>query len=401
MKNVWLSLLLLVVGCGSQSAAKGGDDDTTPDAPVQVVDANNQNGDATDASTGPADAMVCTANTQNDSHNCGACGRSCLGNACSAGRCVADRLDNNDITGIGDFTADAVFVYYTGFTTGTGTNHRLWRRAIGATTAGDYLTVFSNPTPMAEIAFDGSFFYSSEPNRVDTVNRGQIKQVAKSPFAQSDLANLQPPTMTAIFQQGTSAYWATDIDSGDGGDIKKTSIPGGAIDTITALAGRVFFLTGDTHNLYWVDNALGGLQPALRRAPIAGGATVSIASGTADFIDMDATNVYVLFKNTGDVVSVDKSNDTPTTIAHSMTAGVAVDGQHVYAAKTNQLVGLDKTGNSAGVLWEGAPEGTMACPVTMKITRVRVIGAYVYALVVPTDCNNVTTFNRIYRTARL
>jgi hypothetical protein len=317
------------------------------------------------------------------------------------GRCEATPLTGGDMKGIGDYTTDGLFIYYTGFTTGTSANHRLWRLAIGPATSGDYVALFQNPTPMTQISFDGNDFYTAEPMRIDTLDRAVVKKTNKQPFATTTLAEYQKPTTTAALLYNGNVYYASDLDAGDGGDIKRIASSGGTISTITVFAGIVSYIGADTNYLFWVDNGAGGLPPALRRAPIAGGTTVEVTSGVADFLDMDANRVYMVRKNTGELISVSKTGGTPTILGGSMTAGGAVDDEYVYAAKTNQLVAVTKAGTSMGVLWEGEPQGTQQCPTVMKITRTKVIGDYVYFLVKPTTCNNVELFNQIYRLPRL
>ena len=317
------------------------------------------------------------------------------------GRCEATRIDSGDVSGIGDFATDGLFLYFTGFTTGTSANHRLWKLVIGPATGINYLAVFTHPTPLTQFGFDGTNFYTAEPVRVDTVDRGTIKKNDKEGTSQSYLAQFQKPTTTAALYANGNVYWASDIDGGNGGDIKRIPAAGGSISTITVLAGIVSYIGADANNLYWVDNGAGGLQDALRRAPIAGGATVEMTRGVADFLDMDANRIYMVRKNTGELISIAKTGGTPTVIGNNMTAGGAVDDEYVYAAKTNQLVAVSKTGTNMGVLWEGEPQGTQQCPTVMKITRTKVIDGYVYFLVKPTTCNNVELNNAIYRLPRL
>jgi len=315
------------------------------------------------------------------------------------GMCETDQMNANDtFTNVGDFTTDGVFLYYTAFTTGTSANHRLWRHVIGGSTNADYVGTFSSPTPMSQIGFDGStYFYASW---TDSVNGGEVKKFNKTPFNESFVQQTLPTTNTATFLNGTTVYWAGDVLQGDSGDIKSSSTTGGSIATVTANAGQVYYMTGDASNLYWVDTGT-GIPPALRTAPVTGGPAVVIANGTADYVDMDSTYVYALFKDTGDVIKVTKSNNSVSTIGHNFTDGVAVDDQHVYGAKANKLVGITKTGSDAGTLWEGTPEGTVGCPTTLVISRIKVIGNYVYFLVLPTTCNNAVLANRIFRTAKL
>jgi hypothetical protein len=396
MKNLMVCLVVLA-GCGSSATQGVGDDN--PDAMTSEVDAHTD-GDTVDA-TPDSGQQTCTADTQNDPSNCGLCGRSCLGGLCSMGRCEATPLTGGDISGIGDFTTDGLFMYYTGFTTGTSTNHRLWRLAIGPATNTDYVSLFANPTPMTQISFDGTYFYSAEPMRIDTIDRAVVRKTNKEPFATATLAEYQKPTTTAALFYNGNVYYASDLDAGTGGDIKRVSANGGSISTVTVLAGIVSYIGADANSLYWVDNGAGGLQDALRRAPIGGGATVEMTRGVADFLDLDATRVYMVRKNTGELISIAKTGGAPAILGTGMTAGGAVDDEYVYAAKTNQLIGVTKTGTNMGVLWEGEPQGTPQCPTVMKITRTKVIGDYVYFLVKPTTCNNVELLNQIYRMPRL
>jgi len=394
MKNYGLVLVIaFTVGCGSSNPA--GDDDVTLDSGVTVQDSSGSPDAGTDGPT------VCMANTESDPANCGACGRSCLGGSCTLGRCESQRLDSGDISGIGDFTVDALFLYYTGFAASGPTPHRLWKIIIGPAAGIDYLTLFFHPTPLSQIAFDGTDFYTAEPNQYDQFDRGLIKKTNKEPFGGMNLATNQKPTTTAVLQQAGFVYWATDVNQANGGDIKRVSAAGGAITTITVLAGNVAYLGADASNLFWVDDGGGGIPPALHRAPLGGGATANITSGVADFIDMDTANIYMVRKNTGELVSAPKAGGPVAILGQGMTAGGAVDDDHVYAAKGNKLVAVTKAGADAGTLWEGDPQGTAECPTVMKITRTKVIGEYVYFLVVPTTCNNATLFNAIYRVARL
>lgn len=389
MKNLGFCLLLLAA-CGSSSKISG-DDDTSPDASETIGDSSTTNTDAASP-----DAMVCAANTQVDPNNCGACGRSCLGNTCSVGKCEPDRMDSGDITRIGDFTTDNLFIYYTGIAASGSSPHRLWKLVIGAGTAADYLGLFAHPDPIGQIAFDGDYFYAADPARINGGNSGVVKKLNKEPGGGTNLLQNLEPTTTASWTQNGYVYWATDSDGSNGGDIKRVLATGGAISTISASTGRVVYLGADSTNFFWVDNS-----SALRRAPVAGGPPVTITSGKADFIDMDATRIYMVRKDTGEAISVSKAGGSASILGTGMTAGGAIDDEHLYAAQDNKLVAVTKAGVAVGTLWEKAPEGTANCPTTFAVTRTKVIGDYVYFLAVPTTCNDVEIYNQIYRIARM
>lgn len=375
------------MACGATPQAAF-NDDVGPDAGGSATDGGMSGSDAH-----PADGPVCTANTQSDPNNCGICGRSCLEGSCSMGQCSAARLDAGDITGIGDFTVDNLFIYYTGFTTGTNP-HRLWKLLLGPAVSEEYLTLFTSPTPLAQIDFDGENFYTAELGG----SNGTVKKTDKEPFAEVPLATNQAPITTAATLAGGYVYWATAASGADGGDIKRTltsNTAPGPITTVSAGTGSVSYMEADTQNMFWVDNL-----SSLRRAPVTGGPPTVLATGKANFIDIDDDNIYMVRQALNELVSVNKTSGATTSLGQA-TAGGAADTSYVYAAQTNRLVAVTKAGTAMGTLWSKPDEGTTNCPVTFDITRMKVIGAYVYFLVVPMDCSGTELYNQIYRIARL
>jgi hypothetical protein len=116
-RGLWLPILALLAssaGCSSGVAnSTPGDDAKAPDTAGEVgtvadtgesaVDASPEVIDASDApvDTGPAcDATVCggaCVDTSKDAHNCGACGRDCLGGACTSGLCGDVKLASGKV----------------------------------------------------------------------------------------------------------------------------------------------------------------------------------------------------------------------------------------------------------------------------------------------------------------
>jgi hypothetical protein len=391
MRNLWVCLLL--IGCGGSPSTLSGDDTPGDDVDGGItVDASN---DAQMLDASP-DASVCTADTQTDPNNCGACGRSCLGGTCSSGVCSVQRLDDGSATGFGDFYADALFAYYTGFS-GTTNPHRLWRVPLSSGSA-SYLGVIVNPTPMSQVSFDGTDFYVVEPNRIDTVDRGNVRKIGKEPFSETTIINFLEPTTTATFLYNGFVYWATDTDGSNGGDIKKMPMAGGQVSTVTVGAGFVQYMETDGTNVYWT----GGGQ--VKKAPMTGGAPVVIGSSVAKNLSTDGTSVFGI-NSDGWLISIPVGGGTPTTLSEAnITTSVSSDDSHVYASQLgSKLVAVPKAGGDLVVMWSSAPVDLGGgCFSRAKISHVKVIGDYVYFSVpFVNSCGNVTISEALFRAPRM
>ena len=387
MKNLGL-WFLLVAACGGSNSKSGDDDDT--------VDGGNRTDSMVLVDAAPApDAFVCTANIQSDPNNCGACGRSCLGSSCTAGMCTTERMDGGEATGYGDVHTDNLFIYYTAFISGV-SPHRIWRRPIGSGNV-SYVGVLSTPTPISEMAFVSDNFYIAEPNRIDTQNRGIVKKINKEPFTETPLANFLEPTTTAVVESGGFVYWATDVDGANGGDIKKVSTAGGAASAVTVAAGTVDYMKINATNIYWV----GGGQ--LKRAALPSGTPVAMGATTSKTFEIDATRVYTI--NGGTIVATPLGGGGQVTLGGAgLTQGVSADDDYVYAAQAgNKLVAVPKAGGSAIQMWtEPAIDAGNGCFLNYKISRVKVIGQYVYfSAPVINSCGNTLSSEGLYRTPRM
>jgi hypothetical protein len=391
MRNLLVCLLL--IGCGGSPSTLSGDDTPGDDVDGGVLtDASTE--DATDSQ--PADASVCTANTQVDPNNCGTCGHSCLGNACNAGTCASTRLDDGNTTGFGDVYTDGLFAYYTGFS-GTTNPHRLWRIPLSSGTA-SYLGVIVNPTPMSQVAFDGTDFYVVEPNRIDTIDRGNVRKIGKEPFSETTLINFLEPTTTATFIHNGFVYWATDIDGANGGDIKKMPLAGGAVSTISVGTGLVQYMETDGVNVYWTGNG------QIKKAPLAGGLPVTIGAAASKNISTDGTKVFAI-NSDGWLVSIPVGGGSPTTISEAMlTTSVSSDDSHVYVSQLgSKLVAVPKAGGDLVTLWSSAPiDLGGGCFSRAKMSRVKVVGDWVYFSVpFVNSCGNVVLSEGLFRTPRM
>jgi hypothetical protein len=80
---------------------------------------DDQSSDAAHVGDAPADAHECDGGLQTDPNNCGSCGHSCLGGACSAGVCQPVAIITEQTLGL-EVAADDTNVYWVNSTAGAG-----------------------------------------------------------------------------------------------------------------------------------------------------------------------------------------------------------------------------------------------------------------------------------------
>ena len=206
-----------------------------PDLGTRILDFA-QSADAPDLGsiadmTSPRD-LACAANVQNDPQNCGTCGHSCLGGACSYGACQPILL-----SAIGD-----------------------------------------NPT---HLALSGDFVYWTDDKAF---------AVMKSPASggpSTVLADNQGYLMT-IATDGIDVFWTAQLPAPDDSGVMTTTVDGGPVATLaTGFYNPIALAVGD--DAAYVDDAI-----HLWKAPRDGSAAYSLTTvnGTGNRIWVDATHVY-------------------------------------------------------------------------------------------------------------
>lgn len=162
----------------------------------------------------------------------------------------------------------------------------------------------------------------------------------------------------------TNAYW---VDTASGDEIVKATLAGGAPSVLASglmvgedLASPVLL---DATNAYWVDLSGGAPPTAIHKTPLGGGAGVSLAGGSYTITEwvIDATNVYY-FTDAGDVMSAPLAGGATTTIAtgqatSSNIGGLAVDATNLYWAiydPTNgKIIKMPRGGGATTTLASG------------------------------------------------
>jgi hypothetical protein len=165
-----------------------------------------------------------------------------------------------------------------------------------------------------------------------------------------------PATILASYQHAgpiavdsTSVYFASFVPGSPGGAkgtsaLRKVPLGGGATVTLASEPGCAFAIAVDATNLYWLDDTdCAGVQGTIKKLPLNGGAVTTLASSQAfpSHIAVDATNVYWTSCcpysppgaacQDGGVMKVPIAGGTPTTLVAGGEAwGIAVDATSLY-----------------------------------------------------------------------
>jgi hypothetical protein len=172
---------------------------------------------------------------------------------------------------------------------------------------------------------------------------------------------------TRLYWAGTDGVRASPLSGGT--PVTLASGPSGQVPV------RQVPVTVDASNIYWWNECVapGSCNgDALMKAPLSGGAPITLASGQVlpGRIAVDATSVYWTTGGTGSngtVMSVPLGGGTPTTLASGLIApgGVAIDSTNIYWSTPGNLscATVNYTAPSAPCLsFSGSPGGVMKVP---------------------------------------
>ncbi len=218
----------------------------------------------------------CTADPGGDPENCGRCGHSCQGGACSRGVCQPVLL-----------------------TTG--------------------------PAPTRGLAVDAVNVYWATTTSVMSVLKGGGTAVSLVAHAGSN------PWGVAV--DATNLYWVNNTTDGSGG-VFKYVLAGGAITTLAPGLDAANYIALDSSNVYVSVNGTSEIESV----PIAGGHVSVLYTGQtgSNFIAVDGTNIYWTTV-TGEAWQCAKSSCSTTgvetaAVSGGYTGGVAVLNGAVYTA---------------------------------------------------------------------
>ena len=311
---------------------------------------------APDCSSGGCTCLgaVCSGTcvpTQTDTHNCGACGHDCGGQACQAGQCQPATLASS-LSKPWGIAISATSVCWTN----TGDGSVMTAPVAGGVAATVLATGQSNPM---SIAVDATNVYWVTTGG-GTVMACAIGGCAGKPVAlasgQSSPWGIAVDAANAYFTVGAAVSrvpLAGAPDAGAVGSESKTAFPdsvgavfkcalAGCGSSPTTLASGVFVgpangLALDAGNVYWTNNGFGTVNKVSKTG---GGAAVLVATQSKPLgIAVDATNIYWANNGDGTIMKIPLAGGNAAQVASGQSgpAGVAVDATFVYW--TNQTGG--------------------------------------------------------------
>ncbi len=277
---------------------------------------------ATDASL----EAGCTSATdlQTDGNNCGACGHSCLGGACSSGACQPISIATGQ-DGAYAVAVDDTSVYWVSYTGNTVMMSA--KNGSGLT----QLATFNVDSPI-DIALDANYVYWAN-------NGGSIARCAKTGCGGTGevlATNLSNPTGVAV--DATHVFWAEYL----GYDVGRVNTDGGAFGYLqTNLDSHSHMVAVDDASVFFTtDDTIGSMPKGSPTVPNStedasvGFKSIARVTIPAFGVAVDDTNVYWIENDDPGVVAfAPKSGAGPvTTLAGSQhyPIRVALDATNVY-----------------------------------------------------------------------
>lgn len=260
------------------------------------------------------------ADVMNDTHNCGACQRDCLGAPCSAGACLPTVIASGQNYPRA-LVVDATFAYWTSggglfkAPLGGGTATQLLINGAGGTLAIDSANVYAENLKYAKIG--GPSVLGPDPN------------------------------VQGIAVDATTVYWAAD-----NGTIVSVPIAGGVETVLATGQSTPYGIAVDSNYVYWVTYN----GDTVMRVPIGGGTPVQMAGSQDHPIGLALDN-GVLYWNAGQyVVRMAAGGGAVTALAQGVQpVSLVTDANYVYWTDDDAFTvsKVDKTGTSLLTLAAG------------------------------------------------
>jgi hypothetical protein len=262
----------------------------------------------------------CEVTLATDRHNCGACGRDCLGGTCADGQCqpiqaVYD-IEHGEV-----FTLDSGWIY---FVSGSIYENRIVRFD---TDAWKLEVLRSGINSVGGLIIRGS----------DMIYSSGTSDIHKGPITGSDSVFDASNTRAGSMALGTTyLYWIDSWTVADGsseGAVKRRLLSGGASAATVVSAGTFPWTLREGDGIVtWTNSARPYPYRVLEKATVTGSipASSSVVASYVDASVIAAGNIYWGSTN-GGLRRVATSGGTPTTLVEGASAcAMASDSEYVY-----------------------------------------------------------------------
>ena len=235
---------------------------------------------------------------------------------------------NGSFTNPAGYTTEAWFDWGATSAYGTVTGHQLYAYQGSITPSFD----------ITSLSLGTAYHYRLCTKNADAGWCGGDKTFTTVPMAAKTtlVSNLTYPVQFAL--DASSLYWS---EGGINGAIKKASLTGGAVTTIASGLNDPYGIAVDGANIYWTEQGGGNVK----MVPVAGGEPVTLATSlnSPQFIAVDSASVYITEFGTwnsgagirstdGAVDRIPISGGAVVTLASGLNGPqtIAVDAAHVY-----------------------------------------------------------------------
>jgi hypothetical protein len=338
------------------------------------------------------DATGCETSTQADPANCGACGRSCLGQTCTAGLCKPTVLAASQ-SAPQRLTVDDTAVYWTnaGSTTSSFADGTVMRAnkvdgsgpmtlaashyaagiAVDATNAywpsvvdgtvstvpkmgGAVRVLSATESQPIDVAVDATNVYWVSAGTGMVAATGAVRVIDKAAAmpARTVASGLWDPQGIAV--STTDVFWAASAFGPTfvNGSIGGAQLDGGAARVLSAAVGAVSVAV-DVPYVYWANSQPGG-DSGILRVEVDGGGSQKLVSGlmNAGWVATDATHVFWSDPGASQIVRAAKDGSGVLVLAAAQKSphGVAVDGSYVYWINSGTLAASNWYDNHDGAV---------------------------------------------------
>lgn len=275
-------------------------------------------------------AGVSGINLASDANNCGYCGHTCLGGACTSGACQPITLASavNAPTGL---AVDSTSAYF-GTTPGVGSplvgKVAVGGGAVTTLVASAPANVFWDAVDSTNVYFIGNSSAAGGVYKTAIAGGGVVTTIASA-------------TGGAAYGafDGTNVYWDILVTKSPFGSVQETWTGGGTTFTLATGQDTAGEMAVDSTNVYW---ATAGKANAVVKTPILGGAVTTLSSSETGAqgvaLDPAKANVYyTLFVASGSVKKIPVGGGAVTTLtsAANYPAAIAVDATTAYWLDTH------------------------------------------------------------------